>query len=267
MRNDSVDELIALGFEAIGDWKLKSGRPTLVYRENSEVIRQARPALYAHAVEGIIRYIGKTAQKLEKRLNGYEKPGAAQSTNVKCHANIVEALQKKQSVRTLAWVPQTQLSFCGLSINLAAGLEDSLIYKFDPCWNGTGKGRKRFAYSESTDHEQYALNLPDKPEVDADPVQETVAIKLGKSYYHKGFINFPAQKSHLLGNDGDRLLIEFANERHSYFSNINRKANPKTLAVRVYGGAELKRWFQQYFELHNTVNVSILDAHRIRFEG
>ena len=67
-------------------------------------------------------------------MNGYQNPGPSQRTNIRNHKLIIEILQRKVGVNILALVPKEYMSFCGVQVNIAAGIEDNLIAFFkQPC--------------------------------------------------------------------------------------------------------------------------------------
>ncbi len=80
-------------------------------------------------------YIGKTTRSLAKRMYGYERPGSTQLTNLRNHANLKELLAQTNAVEIFALPDHGLLQYGPFKINLAAGLEESLIKTFKPIWN------------------------------------------------------------------------------------------------------------------------------------
>ena len=93
-----LNRLTALGFVPAGKWLLEKQSLKLVL-DNS--LEKETNVLYAFAVSGALAYVGKTAQSLQKRMQGYKSParnattGAA--TNIKNNHNIVSALNAGHS--------------------------------------------------------------------------------------------------------------------------------------------------------------------------
>jgi hypothetical protein len=85
-----------------------------------------------------LMYIGKTVRTLASRMAGYKKPGPSQSTNQKNNANIRSLLQQGKSVEIYV-LPDRGLHYGGFRVNLAAGLEDSIVLQMQPPWNGGKK--------------------------------------------------------------------------------------------------------------------------------
>jgi hypothetical protein len=82
-----------------------------------------------------VLYVGKTTQQLKKRLYGYQNPRSTQATNLRGNAAISKELSDGRSVIIYALPDNGLLKFGGFHLNLAAGLEDSLINDLRPPWN------------------------------------------------------------------------------------------------------------------------------------
>jgi len=72
-------------------------------------------------------------------MRGYEKPGPSQWTNIRGRERILELLSKGEAVEILALPDNGLLRYGGFHVNLAAGLEDSLVRDLQPEWNVAGK--------------------------------------------------------------------------------------------------------------------------------
>lgn len=134
--SESIVKLMRVGFEAGGEWILEGG--VMKYRLSK--YDKARKILYAFVADGQVFYIGKSVRSLAQRLNGYMKPGPTQSTNIKNHQNIRDVLRQGKEVKILVFAPaEDEIVYRGIPLNLAAGLEDSLIAEIQPLWNDAGK--------------------------------------------------------------------------------------------------------------------------------
>ncbi|RVC61092.1 GIY-YIG nuclease family protein, partial [Mesorhizobium sp. M2A.F.Ca.ET.046.02.1.1] len=137
--------LLNLGFVDVGKWE-PSG-DYITYRldgENSDadqVMLDVPNALYAFVRGDTVLYLGKTARSIRRRYVGYCRPGKRQRTNLRCHRNIKAVLAQGIDIRILVFTPISQLRYADFEVNLAAGLEDSLIQAFDPPWNGRERGQ------------------------------------------------------------------------------------------------------------------------------
>ncbi|GAD79861.1 GIY-YIG nuclease family protein [Vibrio ezurae] len=130
-----LNKLIQIGFKKAGDWSLVNEVPSL--HIESEAF--SKNVLYCFVVAGNPKYVGKTTQILKKRMYGYEKPGTSQSTNIKNNKLIVEALKSNLSVELFVLPDNGLLYFGEFHVNLAAGLEDSIVKGIEPEWNRLGK--------------------------------------------------------------------------------------------------------------------------------
>lgn len=125
-----------VGFAKAGHWTLTKG--VLEYDVSPSF--DLRNVLYAFVSgDGEVLYIGKTVNRLTTRMYGYKNPGPSQSTNQKGHARIRTLLQRGLVVEIWALPDNGLLHYGGFHVNLAAGLEDSLVRELAPPWNTTGK--------------------------------------------------------------------------------------------------------------------------------
>jgi hypothetical protein len=128
---DDMDDLYQVGFELVGNWQLVSNELML----NLEQMGSSSNVLYAFVMNGKVQYIGKTTQPLKSRMLGYLRPVATQSTNLRNHEYIKNALRKGEIIQIFALRDNGLMRIGPYHLNLAAGLEDSLIASFRPKWN------------------------------------------------------------------------------------------------------------------------------------
>jgi hypothetical protein len=130
-----MNRLIDIGFRKVGEWKILSESIS----PNLSVLANSSNILYAFISDGETLYVGKTTQTLQRRLYGYQKPGPTQFTNIKGNKFLKELLVEGKSVDIYA-LPDNGLHHFGVfHLNLAAGLEDSIIATLKPKWNGSLK--------------------------------------------------------------------------------------------------------------------------------
>ena len=128
----ALQRIEAIGFRRCGQWELAiSGGIKINLTEHA----QSSNALYAFVSTGEVLYIGKTTQQLRKRLYGYQNPRVTQTTNVRGNEAIAEALVSESLIEVFVLPDNGLLRFGGFHLNLAAGLEDSLINDLRPRWN------------------------------------------------------------------------------------------------------------------------------------
>ena len=133
-RIDSLAKLEAMGFRKVADWAIKAGALECALQD----LAKAQNILYAFVSDRSILYIGKTVRPLHQRMYGYRRPHATQSTNIKGNRLILEALSSGLSVSIYALPDNGLLFYGGFHVNLAAGLEDSLVNAIKPPWNKMG---------------------------------------------------------------------------------------------------------------------------------
>jgi len=240
-----MERLVNIGFRMAGRWREVTGQ--LEYDLDHH--RTRTNVLYAFVCDGDVLYIGKTLQQLGTRFIGYRTPGRGQSTNIRNNAAIRALLKAGKDVQIFALADDGFLHYGQFHLNLAAGLEDSLIAKIDPEWNG---GR-RSAQSEDTS------------------VRKVVALKtfplvLERSYYDKGFFNVKKLSDDLLGAHGQAIEIFLGNAIEPVLGTINRSASSNGTA-RIFGGRRTRNWFQENCSVKETVTVEVLSPTSIRLRA
>ena len=129
-----LERLKNMGFKQVGNWALESEK----IRFTLDDAASAKNVLYAFISQETVMYIGKTIQTLKQRMNGYKNPAPTQTTNIKGNRLISKILLLNQSVAIFALPDNCLLFYGGFHVSLAAGLEDNLIEKLNPPWNGAG---------------------------------------------------------------------------------------------------------------------------------
>lgn len=275
-----VEILLDIGFIDIGSWK-PSGDVIKyelegVNQASNMVLLEKPAALYAFVHDSAVCYIGKTARSIRRRFIGYCRPGNTQATNRRCHCNIKSAINQGKEIRILIFTPILDLAYAEFQIDLAAGLEDSLIRKFNPPWNGGNKTRRM---SESAEREEEGDNNKEKQDDESfitpdssienklfTKVLNTFSINLGGTYYRTGYLNPGIEASSFLGKDGEPIRVIFNNDSDPVISKINRTAN-RNGSVRVVGNNQLiARWFQENFNEGDVVCGEVVDSHTIRLK-
>ena len=132
---DSLNRLTAMGFIECGEWVAAEDQVV------SKLLKcaDAQNILYAFVVDDAVMYIGKTVQSLRARMQGYRTPGQTQLTNVRNNQNLRSALSSGRRVAIYVLPDNGLLYYGGFHVNLAAGLEDSLVRELQPPWNGGKK--------------------------------------------------------------------------------------------------------------------------------
>jgi hypothetical protein len=251
-----MNRLLEIGFVSVGHWTIQEN--TLKYILATH--HTSKNVLYSFISNGHIKYIGKTKLELSQRMYGYQNPGPTQSTNKRVHSEIKKSLLNDEPVDIFILADNGLLRYGNFIINLASGLEDTLIYVINPKWNLSGrKIITTDAESESTE----LVNQP-KSTVELIPVQQTVDIILGQAYYNQGFFNIGREYSDLFGGDNAKIDIELGtNAERTIQGYINRTAN-KNGTPRIMGGRELRKWVQSNFLLNGRMKLDIISPIAIR---
>jgi hypothetical protein len=245
-----MHRLIEIGFERIGAWRMSEGELFFELEKHAKT----KNVLYCFATGGTPLYVGKTTQMLSSRLGGYRKPGATQQTNKKVNEGIAGILQNaagsEDAVEIYVFVDSGHLRFGDYHLNLAAGLEDSLIRAIDPPWNGR--------------------QSPPQPETTTSPADETgegpspkFPVTLGTAYYELGFCcNVGVEHNARIGSDGEELTVTLPNDE-VIECKINRTANPNG-TPRIYGGKVWREYVQANHGLGDVLEFEIISPHRLR---
>ncbi len=126
--------LVDLGFEPAGAWVLLGS--TLDWRLTRHAERS--DLLYAFVAGHDVKYIGRTVKTLRWRMNQYKRPGPSQRTNIRISVQIAALLARGQEVEILALVSGESITYRGIELSLAGGLEGPLISRLGPAWNQMG---------------------------------------------------------------------------------------------------------------------------------
>jgi hypothetical protein len=281
----TADSLLNIGFRDVAKWVLANNGGGIAYELDGtnatahRAMLDVRNALYAFVHGETLNYIGKTARSIKKRFIGYCNPGSAQVTNQRCHALIKAACQQSKETRIFVFTPISDLSYGEFRLDLAAGLEESLIVAFAPPWNGRegtrllteeaerevteefkpGRVNTNFAFALEPSAPHAALASPPTNRAE----QATFQIRLGTAYYNQGLINPGIEASQFLGEDGDPVIVYLGTEFDQVDSGINRSANLNG-SVRIIGNnRRIAEWFQHHFKLGDAVEAVVLDPQHV----
>lgn len=144
-------ELESYGFVAVGHWRLHPAIKSGITFELTE--SEQRRAIYAFVVGDEVRYIGiceKDSTTLKARMQRYQSragrlrqtPGG-ENTNERNASQIKKCLERREAVLIYALVPQDEILYHALQVDLVKGLENPLIARFQPAWNRQKSGRRR----------------------------------------------------------------------------------------------------------------------------
>lgn len=244
------EQLIDLKFTAIGFWKNDEDGLNYEVFENKSNEFEIDNSLYVFfdSEKDRILYVGKTTQTLKKRFYGYIR-GNGQSTNSKIHKKLVKERTGKILILSLNDV--LPFNWGIYNINLAAGLEDSIIEIENPLWNGK--------CSETEINEQSSIENHSKI------IDKFFIVSLAKTYFEIGSINVPIKKSDLLGKHDDIITIELSKVNKQITTQINRNA-VKNNSVRINPNREIKEYYNKFYNMGDKVKITITDEGNLIIE-
>jgi hypothetical protein len=247
------EKLLNLNFINIGYWKVSNDLLAYEVAREFEYEIEVPNSLYIfyNDKDDKILYVGKTTQTLKKRLYQYTR-GNGKSTNQKVNKNIRKILEKSNSISIWVLNDNYPFSWGPYNINLAAGLEDSIIEMENPPWNGkiseTEENEKLVQIGENNHVEQ---NNP------------YFFLTMQRTYLAIGSINVPSKLSDLLGKHDEEIQIFFERDpSNSIKLKINRNA-VKNHAVRINQNKVILEYFQKNYKLGEKVKIKILGKNQI----
>ena len=243
-----MNRLLEIGFELSGHWFVSDGRLDFKLARNAT----RSNILYAFVNDGDVLYVGKTVRTLAVRMSNYRRPGKTQSTNISNHGRIQALLDAGDPVDILSLPDSGLMHYGKFHLNLAAGLEDSIIRTLDPPWNG-GKVEPVT--------EQLA---PDESSTVPPAVSDVAAsfpFTLQPTYKARGFFNVPVGRAALFGADGETIEMFLGDAPQPVLGGINRTANING-SPRIMGGRLVRDWFATLEK--TTLQVEVLSPTSIR---
>lgn len=287
-----MHRLYEIGFQRAGRWLLKGDELSLELLS----LMDRQNVLYAFVSGKTVKYVGKTTQTLQRRMFGYQKPNQDQRTNWRNRLAIVDLLKRGEPVEILALADSGLLRYGSFHLNLAAGLEDSIIQTLKPEWNG---GRTSTVIESPTEANppdtsleakleeqvQEAVQHLPRPETTPAPPQVAIEIRtevkplaptsekkpetkgidaapyfvltLQDTYYRRGFFNVPVNCDKYFGRDEQSITIYCGLEKLQVIGKINRTANTNG-TPRIMGAVPLREWFQKR-KVMTPLKISIVD--------
>jgi hypothetical protein len=231
-----MKSLLDIGFEDIGNWILIDDGIKFEIKKYSNT----KNALYAFVVDENVKYVGKTTNTLSKRLSGYQKPGPTQSTNQSKNKKILQSLKDGQQVQIFARTDAQKLFVGEFHLNIAAGLEDSIIATLAPEWNGRPqRGLPEppamcFSDSFTSNAQVHVLTTLANSNV--------FSVVLRASYWRDGFFNVGIKNQAHFGGNGETVHILLGDTENAISANLNRKSTANG-TPRIMGGRNWQHGF------------------------
>lgn len=256
MDKSPLERLLEIGFEVAGEWLLEGSEPHI------ELNRYANAAnvLYAFASEEELLYVGRSGRSLRLRMDGYEQGGPPHSTRARNRERILAMLMVDQPIELYALPDPGSLHYGSFRVNLAAGLQHSLIETLNPPWNDTASAHRTPPVRRTKTVRKQRARLPGEHRdgfTDLTADRPSYRFLVGFHYLDKGFFNVPLRYSRLFGADQEKIRILCGRERETIHGHIDRATNTNA-SPRIIGGRKLKRWFEEHAGLNNPVDIDIL---------
>jgi hypothetical protein len=277
-----MDRLLEIGFQYVGRWKLQGNALALELDRMST----QRNVLYAFIVDQSVLYIGKTTGTLEARMSGYLRPHSTQRTNVRNNYALIQMLRQGKLVEIYAWMDAGLHKVGVFHLNYAAGLEDSIIKTLCPPWNGarsqpgvtanalpvdtppTSSTTTKLEPAEITPipNDSEAASDAEVKELRASAILNPLPsfqVKLGKTYFNRGFFNVPVKYAGLFPGHGTELIIYCGSTRTLVRAIVDRNANQGSGTPRIYGKNPLAAWFSRNCNLDDEVTIRVISFNEI----
>ena len=243
-----MSRLLDIGFELSGQWFLTEGRLDFALARNATRSK----ILYAFVTDGEVLYVGKTVRTLTVRMSNYRRPGKGQSTNIGNNSRIRVLLDAGEAVDILSLPDSGLMHYGKFHLNLAAGLEDSIIAMLEPPWNG-GKPEPV--------SEQLVADEPRAEPLLPHDAARSFQFSLQPTYRTRGFFNVPVGHAAQFGPDGETIELFLGDAPQPVVGGINRTANANGFS-QVIGGRVVRDWFATLKA--RTMNVEVMSPPAIR---
>ena len=237
----NMNRLLGIGFAQAGNWSLKNGVLSLSISRFGE----QKNVLYSFLEDGEIRYVGKSTQSLRRRMYGYLRPSISQGTNVRVNGLIQHSLSSSHDVEILVLPDNGLMHYGQFHLNLAAGLEDSIIASIRPPWNGG------------------QVKVDSEPTIDPIPVIDRFPFQLHPTYFEHGYFNVPSANAASFGDDGQTIDVFISESEPPIRALINRRSNQNG-TPRIMGGADLRTWLQSQSKIGDLFVIEVYSSRAIR---
>jgi hypothetical protein len=227
-----MNKLLQIGFTPIGTWELNGNSITSTLNQFSEKTN----VIYCFIINAIPKYFGITRNTLRSRMYQYANPGRNQSTNIRINKCIKDALESNSIVEIYVFADNGLIHYGDFKINLALGLEETLINAYQTEWNYRGNNRIIEVENQNI---QLEINEPPIQQIGQNPIIE-FDINIVATYKNIGFINIPAQYSEVFPSDGESINVQFGDYHMQGF--VDRANNNGYPRIRV--GVELRDWIR-----------------------
>lgn len=277
-----MEKLFELGFVKSAEFNLSNQTLDFnaVKNENSKNI------LYAFASIGgeqdYVFYIGHTRKTFLNRMNGY-RLGNGDNTNNRIHNFIKEQIISEKKIEVFVLNNVLNLSLRELDIDIAAGLEYSLISYYSlfnsennlPDLLNRAGNYKKVILSTSDVTEDSEENMVYDEKVPISRINN-VSFEYALStntYWDTTNINIPTNLQNYFGDHNDEVIVDFIKNKeliNSLNVLINRKAvangSPR-LYFKGIDGKWVQNWKHSNFDRNTVLTINIVGKNHIEIAG
>ncbi len=280
-----MNKLNELGFEQVGYTSFQNGKLEIIISR----YEHAKNILYAFVhekgedqIDWQVVYIGHTRNTLKNRMTGY-RLGNGQATNNRVHNHLKGALESDTRHYVYVLHDKINLNIHSIEVDLAAGLEYSLI-QFYAKYNSSNGHVNLFNIAgnpKNSQNENMEVILGEIRDESIDYLNEDnqagavvqyFEYKLDKTYWNNPNVNIPLKFQDGFGQHGDIVSVDFFNQKklvHQLEVIINRNA-VSNAAPRLHfpmknGVNYFQDWKHQYFQKGDTLTVSIMGRNHLSF--
>lgn len=280
-----MNKLIELGFEQVGFTSLKNGKLEIEISRNEH----AKNILYAFVhekgedqIDWQVVYIGHTRKSLKNRMVGY-RLGNGQATNNRVYNHLKSELENGSRHYVYVLHDKINLNIHSIEVDLAAGLEYSLIQYYANYNFSQGHvnlfniaGNKNNPQNENVEvvfSEMHEENI-DYPVVENqdNPIAQTFDYSLGKTYWNHPYLNIPTRFEGLFGRHGDVVAVDFflGGELIRQLEVVIDRNAANNSAPRLYfptrnGVNFFQDWKHRNFMEGDTIAVTIVNRNHLSF--
>lgn len=280
-----MNKLIELGFEQVGFTALKNGKLEIEVSRNEH----AKNILYAFVhetgedeIDWQVVYIGHTRKSLKNRMVGY-RLGNGQATNNRVHNHLKSELENGSRHYVYVLHDKINLNIHSIEVDLAAGLEYSLIQYYANYNLSQGHvnlfniaGNKNNPQNENVEvvfTEMHEENIDYTVVENQDnPIVQTFDYSLSKTYWNHPYLNIPKRFEGLFGRHGDVVAVDFFQDGkliRQLEVVIDRNAVNNS-APRLYfptrnGDNFFQDWKHRNFMEGDTIVVTIVNRNHLSF--
>ena len=270
-----MDKLLQLGFLESAHTSIQNDRLNIdiIKNENASNILYAFVEIEGEDVANWnVFYIGHTRKTFQNRMYGFQL-GNGKAVNNRVHNTCIDFLKNKKQVVIYCMVDHFNMCTNNLYIDIAAGLEYSLIsyykdynekYKHPPLLNIAGNDNYVRTNETSIDIlEKEEKNEENETYIVIEPINsdytDSFNYVLNSTYWESPFINIPTKFSSNFGEHQETVTLHiFENSIliKSITSNINRNA-VKNGTPRLFFKSDDGKWFQEWKHKNYNEGASI----------